>query len=491
MELLRDLAETSGYWAAVWTMCPMQDVHAVCDAPIGCFNLVGTAVPDYTDAIPHIENLTPSVMTETEVVRTGTAPAVERTINELRASGKLEGKRLIVLSTAESEMIGSDLTDLVRRMDPDARFYYSNSLAENEWDGRDRCLEWLWDEYGAPHAATVAEQAGTVTIIGPTYGCFNSPSDLHELQRLIEGAGGKVGLVYPYEAKLADTPRLAEGQVVVQMYKEFGQKLANRLGKPTLQAPMGMRATDAFVRELGRLFGTEAQAEAFIRNERRTTLRTLWDLWRGPQSDWFSTTTVGIVAGRTYAEGLQRFLGDELGMPVQFAIGRPRRLDEPDNSAIRALIHQRPPTMLYGSINEHIYLAEVGARGSHFIPAAFPGPVVRRAVGTPYMGYRGAVMLVQEIMNNLYNTLFGFLPIDNYAKAPGGPPPTQKAAAPSLPWQTDARALLDTTLANMPFLPRISASRELQFAAEERAGKAGLAEVTVEIVEAVLPGGTS
>ncbi|MBA3946658.1 MAG: chlorophyllide a reductase subunit Z [Herpetosiphonaceae bacterium] len=487
MQLLRDLAETSGYWAAVWTMCPLGDVHVVCDAPIGCFNLVGTAVPDYTDAIPHIENLTPSVITEKEVSGTGTAPAVERTILGLQAAGTLEGKRLIVMSTAESEMIGADHTDLVRRLEPDARFYYSNSLGEDEWTGRDRVLGWLWDEYGAPAAGDIAAQKGRVTIIGPTYGCFNSPSDLHEVQRLIRGAGGTPGLAYPYGATLADTARLAEGEIVVQLYQEFGQTLATKLGKPVVQAPFGMRATDAFVREIGRLLGTSQQAEAFIRRERKTTLQTLWDLWRGPQSDWYATTTVGIVAGRSYAEGLRDFLGGELGMPVQFAIGRPRRLDEADNSAIRAMLHERAPTMLFGSINEHIYLAESGGRGTHFIPAAFPGPIVRRAVGTPFMGYRGAVYVVQEIINALYDSLFNFLPIDNHAKPASPAAKPVVSSAPSLPWQADARVRLDQVLETMPFLPRISASRELQRAAETEADKYGLAEVTVEMVEAILP----
>jgi chlorophyllide a reductase subunit Z len=121
--IIRDLSDTSGYWAAIWTMCPMPDVHVICDAPVGCFNLVGTAVPDYTDAIPHIENLTPATMTEQEVGGKGTGPKVRSTYEGLRDAGALEGKRLIVVSTAESEMIGSDHTDLVKQLHPGTTFY--------------------------------------------------------------------------------------------------------------------------------------------------------------------------------------------------------------------------------------------------------------------------------------------------------------------------------------------------------------------------------
>ena len=148
-KIIRDLSDTSGYWAAIWTLCPMPDVHVICDAPVGCFNLVGTAVPDYTDAIPHIENLTPATMTEQEVGGKGTSEKVRWTYENLKASGALDGKTLIVVSTAESEMIGSDHTKLVETFQPGTRFYYSNSLSEDEWAGRDRVLRWVWEQYGS------------------------------------------------------------------------------------------------------------------------------------------------------------------------------------------------------------------------------------------------------------------------------------------------------------------------------------------------------
>ena len=98
--------------------------------------------------------------------------------------------------------------------------------------GRDRVLQWLWDNYGREQAAGIQPEPGLVNIIGPTYGCFNAPSDLHEVRRLIEGAGGRVNLVYPYEATLAQTAQLARGAVNVVLYKEFGQTLAQRWDSP-------------------------------------------------------------------------------------------------------------------------------------------------------------------------------------------------------------------------------------------------------------------
>ena len=491
--VIRDLSDTSGYWAAVWTMCAMPDVHVIADAPVGCFNLVATAVPDYTDAVPHIENITPATMTEKEVGGHGTSDKVRWTYEGLRDAGALEGKKLIVVSTAESEMIGADLSSVVGTLAPGTTFYWSNSLSDDEWTGRDRVLRWLWANYGAPalahqgaEASSRAVKPGTVNIIGPTLGCFNAPSELEELRRLIEGAGGAINLVYPYESTLADTPRLAEAHVNVVLYKEFGQGLAAELGQPTLLAPYGMHETTAFLRELGRLLGTEERAEAFIAHEKRTTLRAVWDLWRGPQGDWFGTTDVGIVAGLSHAEGLARYLGDELGMKIAFVSARPRRPGDPDNEAIRSQIHAKAPAFVFGSVNERIYLAEAGAKFTTFIPAAFPGAVVRRAVGTPYLGYRGAVYLVQEIVNALYNTLFNFLPVDTaYSSGRAGPVKPDETPG-NLPWQPAAKELLDAALEKLPYIPRISASRQLQMQVEALARQRGTAEITPELVEAAL-----
>ncbi|MEM9953271.1 MAG: chlorophyllide a reductase subunit Z [Chloroflexota bacterium] len=487
--VIRDLPDTSSYWAAIWAMCPMPDVHVICDAPIGCYNLVATAVPDYTDAIPHIDNVTPSVITEEEVGGTGTGEAVLRTYEGLRDEGLLEGKHLIVVSTAESEMIGSDLSDLVTKMKEGTTFFHSESLSDNEWLGRDRVLQWLWENYGKAQSVGIEAEPLLVNIIGPTYGCFNSPSDLHEVKRLIKGAGGTVNMVFPFETTLSAMPNLKKASVNIIMYREFGHTLAESLGQPSLHAPMGMRGTTAFVQQLGELLGTQEQASAFIAHEKKTTLQAVWDLWRGPQSDWFSTISVGIIASGTYVDGLSAYLGEELGMDVQLTAKRPRTVEQPTNDDVRNHLHQKAPSFVYGSINEKIYLAEAGAKQTSFIPAAFPGPVVRRAVGTPFMGYAGTVYVIQEIINHLYDTLFAFLPLDSaYAEARGGQgTPTQATPdAGNLKWTEDAKLMLDQALESMPFIARISASRELQMRVEGLAHSRSLDTVTKELAAEVL-----
>lgn len=490
MRLIRDISDSSAFWGAAWVFSCFPDVHTICDMPIGCFAMLGIGVTDYTDALPYLPNFTPTVIREEDVIN-GTEQALRRMFNHLRDTGKLEDQHLIVLSSAESELIGADHSNLLRTLDPQARFFWSQSLEHDEWTGRDRALVFLWREYGQPRASSAAPVPRRVNIIGPTLGCFNAPSDLHELKRLIAGVGGEVGLVYPYEATIASTPRLLDASINVVMYREFGESLARELGRPYLFAPFGIRGTTQFLRDLGELLGTpREQMEAFVETEKQTTLHPLWDMWLGPQSDWFSTVNCCIVAGRSYVDGLRDFLQGELGIEVVWVSGQPRAEGEPDNIAIRKLIHERVPTMVFATINEQIYMAEVNSR-SHFIPSGFPMPIVRRALGTPFLGYSGTVYITQEIVNRLYEMVVDFLPVDTVvpddvpAMIGGGGGPVEEDERTML-WTDEATEKLNRAVEQIPFLGRVSAIRTMRKAAEHAARVRGVKEVTLEILDETL-----
>ena len=145
---------------------------------------------------------------------------------------------------------------------------------------------------------------------------------------------------------------------------------------------------------------------------------------------------------------------------------------------MRQAVREKTPLVMFGSYNERMYLAEAGARAI-YVPASFPGAIIRRHTGTPFMGYAGATYLVQEVCNALFDALFHILPL---ASSLDRIEATPSRLHKELPWDSDAKTALDELIEAQPMLVRISAAKRLRDVAEGEARRSGDQTVTVACV---------
>jgi light-independent protochlorophyllide reductase subunit B len=161
--------------------------------------------------------------------------------------------------------------------------------------------------------------AATCNILGPTALGFRHRDDGREIRRLLEAIGIEVRVVAPWGATPADIARLPEAQFNVVLYPETAGLAASwlqrRFGQRATQTiPIGVRGTEAFIREVAGLAGLEPEA-AIRRARAACASRSGW-YSASVDATYLTNKRVFVFGDATHAIAAARVAAEEMGFTV-------------------------------------------------------------------------------------------------------------------------------------------------------------------------------
>jgi light-independent protochlorophyllide reductase subunit B len=380
-----------------------------------------------------------------------------------------------------------------------------------------RLLQAQVPQPGSPPRERVSGHRPKANLLGPTSLGFRCRDDVTEVTRLLNAIGVDVNLVAPLGASPADIARIPEADFNCCLYPEVALSVCSWLERmfkqPTVKTiPIGVGATQDFLREVGALTGIDVTAALAAQASRLPWYSRSVDstYLTGKRVYIFADATNAIAAARICAEelgfqvvGLGTY-GRELARDVRAAAQRYgiEALITDDYLEVEAQVAELHPELVLGTQMERHIAKRLG------IPCAVIGAPFHvqdcPARYAPQMGFEGTnvifdtwvhplMMGLEEHLLTMFRGDFEFhdeaapshLPTSATAKAQPvqteiAQQQTPQASAPSvspapgdpLAWALDA----ERELKKIPFFVRGKARRNTELFAAER----GIQMITVE-----------
>lgn len=355
-------------------------------------------------------------------------------------------------------------------------------------------------------AAGQASDRAIANILGPTALGFRHRDDLQEIETLLAAIGVQVNVIAPWQASPQDIARLPQAAFNVVLYPETAGQVASYLkrsfGQPhTTVMPIGLKATEDFVREVATLAGIDPD-EALVRAYQSAGSRAGWYA-ASVDATYLTGKRVFVFGDASHAIAAARVAAEELGFTV-VGLGSYSRefarelraaaevygvtpLISDDYLEVEQAVEAASPDLVLGTQMERHIAKRLG------VPCAVISAPVHvqdfPARYSPQMGFEGANVLfdtwVHPLMMGLEEHLLGMFKGDfefhegaaashlghgvspapaamsNVVAVAASPVPS---TASSLSWASDA----EKELGKIPFFVRGKARRNTEkFAAEQ------------------------
>ena len=418
---------------------------------------------------------------------------------------RFEPKTMIVGASCTAELIQDDPGGLAEALDlpiPVIPLELPSYQRKENWGAAETLYYIVRTLVAKPDPDGPTAMRPRCNVLGPTALGFRHRDDVSEVTGLLAQLGIDVNVVAPWGATPDDIRRIGDADFNVCLYPEIAETTARwlkrNLDQPfTETVPIGVAATNQFVREVAELAGVDPAPALAAQHSRMPWYS------RSIDSTYLTGKRVFVFGDATHAVAAARMCRDEFGFEV-VGLGTYSReqakkvraaaadlgveaLITDDYLEVEASVQALQPELVLGTQMERHIAKRLGvacaviSAPTHVqdYPAAY----------SPQMGYEGANVIfdtwVHPLMMGLEEHLLGMFSDDfefHNAATPshlGGANTEKPAAAPSdavvsaeLAWSDDA----EKTLSRIPFFVRGKARRNTETFARER----GISTITSE-----------
>ena len=232
---------------------------------------------------------------------------------------RFEPDAMLVGSSCTAELIQDDPAGLVERMGlplPVIPLELPSYQRKEHWGAAEtfyQIVRTLADKGCQPRE--VEGRRPLANLLGPTALGFRHRDDIIEITRLLDTIGVDVNVVAPLGASAADIAKLGEADFNIVMYPETGDLAADYLKRefdqPAVRTvPIGVGATQDFIREVAELIGADAQP---LLSKAKSNM-AWWS--RSVDSNYLTGKRVFIFGDGTHAVAAARIAHEEMGFKV-------------------------------------------------------------------------------------------------------------------------------------------------------------------------------